>query len=192
MEAVILAGGRSRRMGVDKLSLERDGRTALQRVRDSVAPHVTRVVVAGPERPGCDGVVFVYEDPPFGGPVAGIITALPELNGESTFLLAGDLANPAAVVRLLLDHRRALLDHDAVVLEDADGWSQWLAGMYRTRALRDAAAALGVARDISVRRFMRTVGCLTVPAAAAALADLDTPEQARDHGFHSPGDYDAL
>lgn len=185
MEAIVLAGGRSRRMGSDKLVLERDGRSVLQRACDALAPHVDRIIVAGPARDGCEGVTFVVEDPPFGGPVAGIAAALTQLDdGGLAFLLAGDLAEPEAVVDLLRRHQGRLVQADAVVLEDEDGWPQYLAGLYHVAALRRAVARWDSLRDLSVRRLMSSVNHIAVRASGTAVADLDTPEQARRHGYH--------
>lgn len=188
--AIILGGGRSSRMGTDKLGLHLGGRSLLQRACDAVAPHASRVVVAGPERAEVTGptVEFVVEDPPFGGPVAGIVAALGSMPGEGRcFLLAGDLAAPDEVVATLLAHATQLDASDAVVLEDADGWPQFLAGLYRTAALRDAAARLESVRDASVRRLLGGLALARVPAPARTLADIDTPEDAERRGATPPG-----
>lgn len=184
LAAIVLAGGRSSRMGTDKLALQRDGRSLLQRCCDAVAPHVGRIIVAGPGREGIDGATFVVEDPPFGGPVAGITAALAELPGQGqVFLLAGDLADPDAVVARLLAHRRNGAGTDGVVLEDSGGWPQYLAGLYHIDSLRGAAAKWPGARDMSVRRFLAHLHCARVPAHDAVVADIDTPEQAREQGM---------
>lgn len=190
--AVILGGGRSSRMGRDKLGLHLDGRSLLQRACDAVAPHVTRIVVAGPERADVagDGVEFVVEDPPFGGPVAGIVAALAALPDDGTaFLLAGDLADPGAVVSALVEHAALLGRSDAVVLEDADGWPQFLAGLYRTEALQRAVTRLESVRDASVRRLLAGLDPARVPAPPRVLADIDTPEDARTRGVTAPNSF---
>ncbi len=177
--AIVLAGGRSSRMGTDKLLLRLQGSSLLQRCCDAVAPHVGRIVVAGPERAGIKGVTFVTEDPPFGGPVAGITTAMAEVPGEgSVLLLAGDLAEPESVVETLLAHRARLEGADGLVLLDAGGWPQYLAGIYRAPALRAAGHRWPQGRDMSVRRFLAQLDCVRIPAPAAVVADIDTPAEA--------------
>lgn len=188
--AIILGGGRSSRMGTDKLGLHLDGRSLLQRACDAVEHHAFRIVVAGPERTDVTGptVEFVVEDPPFGGPVAGIVAALGSVPGEGRcFLLAGDLAAPDEVVATLLAHATELDASDAVVLEDADGWPQFLAGLYRTESLRRAASKLESVRDASVRRLLGALDPVRVPAPARTLADIDTPEDAERRGATRPG-----
>ncbi|UUZ60978.1 molybdenum cofactor guanylyltransferase [Nocardioides sp. B-3] len=74
---VLLAGGTAVRMdGIDKASIELGGRTLLEICLDSF-PDADEVVVVGPRtvrttRP----VTFTVEDPPRGGPVAGLLTGV--------------------------------------------------------------------------------------------------------------------
>ena len=74
MDALVLAGGRSSRLGsVAKAGLIYEAQTLLERTLDAVAA-AGSIVVVGPdvrttaERP----VLQAREDPPFGGPVAAI------------------------------------------------------------------------------------------------------------------------
>ncbi|MBB1483889.1 NTP transferase domain-containing protein [Tessaracoccus sp. MC1865] len=178
--AIVLGGGRSARMGTDKLALELDGATLLARTCSAAAGVAARVVVAGHEQPGLD-VEFALEDPPYGGPVAGIVAGLLALDTppgndpvDSVVILAGDLANPDAVVDLLAV---AQLGKDGVVLVDAEGWRQYLAGRYRLDALRRAVDDVGEVRDLSVRRFLGGLDVAELPAPPSVTADLDTPDQ---------------
>jgi molybdopterin-guanine dinucleotide biosynthesis protein A len=69
--AIILTGGPSRRMGVDKAYLEWGGRTAVDRLaRTAREAGAIRVATVG----GADhGLTRIEDDAPDGGPVAGII-----------------------------------------------------------------------------------------------------------------------
>ena len=77
---VVLAGGTAARMdGIDKASVELAGRTLLEYAVDAFLD-ADEVVVVGPagvrtERP----VTTVFEDPPRGGPVAGLLTGVDAL-----------------------------------------------------------------------------------------------------------------
>src|SRR3546814_20750342 len=91
--AVILAGGTAARMGgVDKASIELHGRTLLAWTLDAVID-AGEVVVLGDwvrtERP----VTFTREDPPLGGPSAGLLHGLSAFarRPEQVVALAGDL-----------------------------------------------------------------------------------------------------
>lgn len=182
---ILLGGGRSSRMGADKLNLIRDGATLAERGADALLRVADRVVIASPERPGLarPGVEFVLEDPPFGGPVAGIaaaVEAIDSTNAEA-YLLAGDLADPSTVIGLL---READLGDDGVALIDDEGWPQYLAGRYRVEALRRVLKR--GARDRSVKRTFAPLKLALVPASDLVVADLDTPEQARHAGVVLP------
>lgn len=90
-DAVILAGGAARRLaGADKPGLLVGGVSLLDRVLGAVAG-AGRIVVAGPTRPTRREVVWVREDPPGGGPVAGLAAALPRVRADVVVLLAADL-----------------------------------------------------------------------------------------------------
>lgn len=85
LDAIVLAGGRARRLGgADKAHVELDGRGLLAHVLDGLAATglVGRAAVVGPSDAADDAalpLVRVQEDPPFGGPVAGIGAGLAAL-----------------------------------------------------------------------------------------------------------------
>ncbi len=112
-----------------------------------------RVVVVGPDRPGIadarrgGAIRFVREEPPGSGPVPALRRGLAELDGAGeqragtepwVAVLAADLPFlRAAHLRTLL---AAAAGRDGAVLADDGGRRQWLAGCWRTGALRRAAA----------------------------------------------------
>ncbi len=171
-------------MGRDKLGLGRDGRTLAEIAVAALLEVCERVVVSSPERIELSSprVAFVLEDPPFGGPAAGVAAAVGALKGEDAnlevYLLAGDLAAPERVVAEL---RAAPLGVDGSVLVDVEGWPQYLAGRYRLGSLRRALS--GEVRDSSVRRMLRNLELTLIPAGPQVTADIDTPEQARQAGL---------
>lgn len=94
---VILAGGRSSRMGVDKASLILDGTTMLQRSVDRLRLAVDEIVlVAAPGRPLPDVVtdhsIEVVEDPVEGeGPLVGIAAGLEVCRTDAALVVAVDM-----------------------------------------------------------------------------------------------------
>ncbi|WP_199729812.1 molybdenum cofactor guanylyltransferase [Tessaracoccus sp. OH4464_COT-324] len=172
--AIVLGGGRSRRMGRDKLELPLGESTLLGAVCAAAGEWADRVVVAGPQRPLAAD--FVQEQPPFGGPVAGLAAALAVVPADEYLLLAGDLARPREVVASLA---AAAMDGDGVVLRDEEGWPQWLAGRYRGEPLRATIARLPEVRGVSVRRALGGLVVGQVPVSEGVVADIDTPEQFR-------------
>lgn len=179
--AIVLAGGRAARMGgADKASIDVGGRTLIDAVYDALAG-ADPVIAVGPQSVSRPGVQVIREDPPFGGPVAGLAAALGAVGDSAeVWLLACDLPRAEAVVAQLRDVALAAVD-DAVVLEDADGRIQWLAGRYRTESLRRAVAALTSARDASMRALTAGLSLRTVVDRAGAAIDLDTWDDVRDY-----------
>ena len=94
---IVLAGGRSRRFGRDKLAASMpDGRTVLTRAVEAIASVVDLVaIVIPPDGPTPDALpqhILVVRDPQaFGGPVAGILAGLEALGGtaDSIVVVAG-------------------------------------------------------------------------------------------------------
>ncbi|TFB83772.1 hypothetical protein E3O44_18130 [Cryobacterium algoricola] len=85
IDLIVLAGGRGSRLGgAVKPAVEVAGRTLLSRVLDA-RTLARRVVIVGPVSarvaagPEASGVLWALEDPPFGGPVAGIAAGLAAL-----------------------------------------------------------------------------------------------------------------
>lgn len=184
--AILLAGGRASRLGgVDKPLLEIGGRTLLARAVDAAAA-CAPIVVVGPQRAGVDGVVWVREDPPFGGPVAAVAAALPHVDAESVLVLATDLPRVEEAVPVLAEAAALLPPGDGVCLADESGRPQWLIGRYRTRALRERAERLPVA-GASFRDLVAELAISVVRAHEGVVGDVDTwqdLERARGEGRH--------
>lgn len=161
-------------MGADKLGLDVGGLSLLAAVCRAAEAWADRVVVAGPPREL--PYEFVSEEPPYGGPVAGIAAALAVIEAEEVMVLAGDLAAPGCVVEALAG---AEAGADGVVLVDEAGWPQWLAGRYRRAALRAAVGGMPTVRDVSVRRVLSGLAVARVPVRDRVAADIDTPEHLR-------------
>ena len=104
LAVIVLAGGESRRFGSDKLVALLDGRTLLEHALDGI-PAGTPIAVIGPERRLPRAVIFLREDPPGGGPAAGLITGLHwALDQQATVIatLPGDApAGGRAALRLV-------------------------------------------------------------------------------------------
>lgn len=99
---VILAGGRSTRMGQDKANLIVDGQRLLDRARDLLFQCCDEViVVGGPESDYRDDVVDGVSD---GGPLGGVLAALRSGRGHRYLCL------PVDQPRLTPDALQPLLD----------------------------------------------------------------------------------
>jgi molybdenum cofactor guanylyltransferase len=192
---VVLAGGASRRWGGrDKTSVVLGGRTVLEHaLRGLVAGAgiaLPDAVIAGPpDHPAAlVGGSWVREDPPGGGPVAGLAAALAALDPgvEVAVVGAGDAPFAGEAVPLLLTALQEAAarrdedpteadDVDAAIGVDPDGVDQLLLSAYRVRALRRAVADAGVPSGSRVRDVVARLRVIRVPVGARAALDLDTP-----------------
>lgn len=171
--AILLAGGRGSRMGgVHKPLFEVGGITLLDAaIAAAQQAGCDPIVLVGPADEAHSDLIWVREDPPFGGPAAAIIAALPLITAPLTFVLACDLPRVSEAVRALV---AAPDDADGVCLE-ASGRRQWLTGLYRTDALRNAATAIPDAgRHASVRSMLGGLAITSVAASDDLAFDIDT------------------
>ncbi|SDU29650.1 molybdenum cofactor guanylyltransferase [Jiangella alkaliphila] len=175
--AVVLAGGAGRRLGgTDKPALVVGGQTLLERsVAAAAGAGAAQVVVVGPRRDLAMPVTWTREDPPGGGPLAGLVAGLAALEPapDTLLVLAADLprVSSALVGRLLAGLEP---DADAVAVVDAGGWVQPLVAVYRAGALRAALDAVGDPRNRPVRALLERLRVTTLPDEDGA-ADIDTP-----------------
>lgn len=194
---MVLAGGRSSRMGMPKAALEWHGSTLLRHVVGLVARGVdgTVVVVRAPHQdlPALPDCVEVVDDVEEGrGPLQGIATGLEALAArhDHAFVCSTDLPflHPA-LVRCVV---RALGDGD-VALPVVRGFRQPLVAAYRT-SLADRARAL-LAADRSRASFLLEDAAVTVLDDAALLADARVrradPALASVDGVNDRQEYDA-
>jgi molybdopterin-guanine dinucleotide biosynthesis protein A len=179
-DAIVLAGGRGSRLGgVVKPAVSVGGRRLLDIALAAVAG-ARRVVVVG-DVPVPDGVLRTREDPPFGGPVAGVDAGFAALAADRrapwTVLLASDLPDAEAAVATLLASRPGPA-YDGACLVDTDGRLQWLLGRYRTEALAGRLARRGDPPVTAMWRLLGPLRLLGVDPGAVDVADLDTPADA--------------
>ena len=197
-DLILLAGGRGSRLGgAEKPAVTVAGRTLLSRALDARAL-AARTVVVGPEssRPAAGTaaaeVLWALEDPPLGGPVAGVAAGLAALERDApadpgaltraadwVLLLACDLPWAADAARILLAAaeadagvRGAL---DGIHLVDADGRDQWLAGLYRASALGAAVRSAGTGvRGARMRDLLAGLTLRGIRDDSNAGRDVDT------------------
>jgi molybdopterin-guanine dinucleotide biosynthesis protein A len=149
MIGLVLAGGKSSRLGQDKTAVVHEGQTLLERTARLLAPHVEQVYVScrHPERFRLDWPVLVDETARI-GPAGGIMTALRRLGGP-VFVLACDLPfMEARFIRRLLTARETRPRSSVLTawrLEGSD-YVENLVAIYESEAL--PLMELGVAQDI--------------------------------------------
>lgn len=191
-DAVILAGGRSSRMGEgrNKVTLEVEGRPLVATAVFAVEG-AEQIVLVGPEAPLREALPGEWpsrlsatqEHPPFGGPVAGIAAGLERLGPKSApvvALLACDVPGaPAALAAIMKTQLARSLwssgNIDGVCALDEEGYPQRLLGLYRQEFLSRRAKEVSE-RNLSVRKFLATAKLEGLRVAERHVMDLDSPE----------------
>ena len=177
-DAVVLAGGRARRLGgIDKPALAIGGRSLLEIALAACYAARYRVVV-GPQRPTSEQVRWAQESPAGSGPLAALGAGLAALPSGSAVVvvLAADL--PAVNVELVDRLRAAIIgssELDGAVVVDDQRRAQPLLAAYRRRPLERAVAALGDLRDRPVRAILERLTVAEIDDTNAA-DDIDIQE----------------
>lgn len=208
--AIILAGGRSSRLGgVPKAELRIDGQTLLERTLGTVR-QARSVAIAGPAQleaalhavpPHC---FFVREEPAFAGPAAAVGAAVTALYGTDTagsaepvpgagdpappwtLVLACDMPDAGGAVRALLAEAAGEAGQ-SIMAKDSSGSLQPLAALYRTGDLRTAVGGQpGSLENLSMFRLLARVQWREVAVPEGSTADVDTWADAGKWGIR-PG-----
>lgn len=179
---VVLCGGTSRRFrSGDKTAAALAGTTVLDRLLTDLPPDWP-VTCVGEARPTQRDVRWCRENPPLGGPVAGIAAGLEGVTLPVVVVLAGDQPFAGGLVSSLVAALAVAESRLDGVVALTDG-PQYLLGAYRAPALRRV--TLGRA-DVSVRSTLGTLATqhLSVPSRAAmdidTVADLDRAQAMED------------
>ncbi len=177
VSVVVLAGGTSRRFGSDKLGAPLHGSTVLETVLESL-PQGWPVVAVGPPRDCGRAVSWTREDPPGGGPLAGVAAGVAVVATEVVAVVAGDMpyAGPALVALVAALHT-APPEVGAVVAVDAHGVPNPLLAAYRTASLRQAVPVPAANRPA---RLLLAVPHVEVAVTGTAGRDVDTPADLDD------------
>jgi molybdenum cofactor guanylyltransferase len=167
LAAIILAGGRSQRMGRDKAAILWAGRSAVERLAGLArAAGAERVVVSG----GDHGLPFVRDPTPFGGPVGGLLAA------------AEQLANAERLLVLAVDAPTVLRDDLRPLLSAPEPGACYL-GYPLPMVLARCAIPTGAAPGMPLRRFVERAGLRQItplPEACLRLRGANTPAELQE------------
>jgi molybdopterin-guanine dinucleotide biosynthesis protein A len=177
---LVLAGGRSQRMGRDKALLRRDGATQLERAVDLLGRHTERVFVStradqagDTERRRFPQIVDRHADI---GPVAGILSALEEHPDVTWLVLACDLPNvDDATIAFLLEQRADSQPFTAFT-SSHDGLPEPLCALYRPGALPIVRSFVDAGAICPRKILIRSDTKLLEQPNPAALDNVNTPD----------------
>jgi molybdopterin-guanine dinucleotide biosynthesis protein A len=163
LEAFLLAGGLSSRMGQDKALLGFREGTFLDAVAAAAAPLARRITVVGREGSWFGGYPAVADLRPGLGPLAGIETALSHATADAAIVLACDTPLVSTDLLALLAGRAETGGGLRIAVPlDADGRLAPLCGVYPVRALADVSALLD-GGERRPRALVERVASVVVP-----------------------------
>ncbi len=171
---VLLTAGTAARMdGIDKASLELGGRTLLEICLDAFRDADEVVVVAAAAVATTRPVTFTREEPPLGGPVAGLLAGVDALVRPARMIaiLAVDMPRVSAATFARL--REQAEGHDGAFLIDKDGRRQ-LCGVLDAAALERVRPDVGDGHGLALRRLLGELDLVVVPAQGQEAHDIDT------------------
>ena len=185
---IVLAGGRSSRMGAPKAALEWHGSTLLRRVtglvQRSVGGPVIVVVAPGQELPAVTGVELVEDAREGRGPLQGLAAGLAAVGDRAVAAYVSSTDVPLLHPRFIRRVLAAFDDDVDVVVPAAGGVQQPLGAVYRVTLL-DAVERL-IAQD-----RMKLMGLFDeCRVRQLALDELD-PDRDSLLNLNEPADYEA-
>lgn len=185
--AIVLAGGRSSRLGgTPKALLSNGAQTLLDSTVNAVANARHTVVVGPADLPVPEHIILTREDPPFSGPAAALAAGAQRLAplesvADWTVILSVDMPDIARALNTLLASAYRAQPEVKGLMGETDGIRQPLVGIYRTSLLIQALAS--DMTDCSVRYALRPLCPEIVQLPAGSTDDVDTWDSARAAGF---------
>ncbi len=183
LHALVLAGGRSRRLGRDKAGLEIDGKPQLERTVELLDALVERVWVSvRADQPGDalrDRYPQIVDREEDAGPVGGILAALESDRNADWLVVAVDLPRlDRETVEVLLDAEPA--GPFTAYRSTSDGLPEPLCAVYRAEALPIVRGYVDAGIRCPRKILIESGVELLAQPNPAALDNLNTPEdQAR-------------
>lgn len=169
--AVILAGGTAVRLGgADKASIEYAGRTFLEHALAATSS-AGEVVVVGDPVPTSRPATFVREDPPLGGPVAGLAAGRAALLRTPDVLLVQAVDMPLVTAATYSRLLAAGTGRDGAVLCDAGGRRRLVLALDDTALGRVLPAD---PHDVAIHRLLAGLDLADVPAVGGEARGVDT------------------
>lgn len=169
---VVLAGGKSTRMGQDKAALLLDGEPLLARVVRRLQHALADVLIVGPAEIGAlvPGLRVVQDTEPGRGPLAGLSSALRAISTPWAFVVACDMPFiEPALVRAMVDLAVAPPEVDAVVLRTQRG-TEKLHTAYAKTCLPAVDNQLA-AGDLALHRLLSAIRVREMPWSDAVRYD---------------------
>lgn len=196
--AVILAGGKSTRMGFDKQLLQMQNKTVMEHLISLLATKFGDIMISSstPELYQQANVRVIHDIYENIGPLGGIHSALQNAKSEGVFVIACDM--PYLEFRYMdyMIEQMSQTSYDACVTERG-GFLEVFHSFYLASALPALESELE-AGHYSVQKFTRKINTLIIPEKIAAgflpewraFTNLNTPQEYEDFRRQILGDGD--
>jgi molybdopterin-guanine dinucleotide biosynthesis protein A len=170
--ALILAGGKSSRMGRAKAALPFGGVTILERILAELGKGFEKIVVIAARADsesypvermisGASGVVLLRDEDSYAGPVAALVRGLEAASGDTVFACSCDLPLlRVEVARFLCDR----IDGFDAAIPRVDGSAQPLCAAYR-RSSREAIEVIAAGGERRLTAIVSRLNARTVTEA---------------------------
>lgn len=168
--AIVLAGGKSTRIGTDKSLLPFMGKPLIQHIYEQIFPHFNEIIIAGGEHESLSFLKArsIPDEVPGQGPLRGIVSALAASRHNLNFVIACDI--PWVNIGLLRRLLQETHEYDCVVPVTAEGHYEPLFAVYRKSALPAMRRALDEDKRRIVAAFpycrVKTVSLSTIDVIA--------------------------
>ena len=180
---LVLAGGKSRRMGQDKALLQREGKSQIGYLVALLEPLLDRVFVSArqdqsdePERQRYAQIIDRYADM---GPVAGILTAMEDYPDADWVVVACDLPNvDEKTINFLLEHRSDASPFTAY-RSSHDGLPEPLCALYRSGSDTIIRKFVDEGMHCPRKMLIRSETALLTQPDPASLDNVNTPDDLR-------------
>jgi molybdopterin-guanine dinucleotide biosynthesis protein A len=187
IEAFILAGGESRRMGTDKSQLILEGESFVERIAAELATVMSDVTVVGNQANSSPALRYVADIFPKWGALGGVHTALASCDADWCLIVACDF--PFVTGELFTRLASLREGFEAVAPIQSDGIPQPLCALYQTKHCLERAEQLinsGERKPVALLQSVRTRW-----APFAEIQDLAGAERFFDN-INTPEDYDRI
>jgi molybdopterin-guanine dinucleotide biosynthesis protein A len=180
LTGIILAGGKSSRMGTDKAFIRFKGKMLIEYPITLLKPICNEILIsANSEEYRCFGFDVVYDEFPGYGPVGGIFSSLSHSSNEWNFVTGCDTPNLSnqIITRLLAESE----GYDCVVPEYG-GKLEPLAALYNKKCMPKFAEGINEGQ-LSLRKVLHQLNCHYVD-----VADLTESNPVLFSNFNTPAD----
>lgn len=172
---IILAGGKSSRMGTDKSLILYKGKRLIEHVHDALIPYCNQILVCSADKIyNLDGVQFIEDTYPGSGPLAGLEAGLRNAANDRCIVLPCDTP---FIDRYLIEQLIAYSkDAKCTVIAGDDGRPEPLIGIYDKSLWTETKRLLNEGL-LKMQLFIRDIGArIMVTEHAAYIRNINKPE----------------